>query len=313
LRIIFAGTPMFAAQHLQALLDAKYDVVAVYTQPDRPSGRGNKVTASEVKTLALSHNLPVYQPASLKSEEAQQALSAIGSDLMIVVAYGLILPTAVLEAPKLGCINVHGSILPKWRGAAPIQRSIWAGDKQTGVTIMQMDEGLDTGDILSIHRLDIEANDTSSLLYEKLAHLGPKALVETLSKFDELKPIKQDDSKATHAAKLSKPEAYLDWQLPSLQLERNVRAFNPWPVAWFEHAGKPIKVWQAKHESLGENQRSLHQAGKILSFDKGGLKVACSEGVLVIEKLQLAGKKPQEITQIVNGQANLFTVNSILR
>jgi methionyl-tRNA formyltransferase len=313
LRIIFAGTPDFAASHLQAMLEAKLNVVAVYTQPDRPAGRGNKLQARAVKNLALEHNLPVFQPESLKTEHAQSELKEIDADLMVVVAYGLILPKQVLDAPTLGCINVHGSILPKWRGAAPIQRAIWAGDDETGVTIMQMDEGLDTGDILSIHRIAIDAQDTSAQLYQKLADLGPKALVQELEKFTSLTPKKQNDDEASYAAKLSKTEAYLDWQMPAQQLERNVRAFNPWPMAWFSYNEKPIKVWQSHTDSLIDSEQLQVSAGEIIAYDKHGLKIATSDGVLIITELQLAGKKAQAVSQIVNGQANLFTVGDILQ
>jgi methionyl-tRNA formyltransferase len=312
LRIIFAGTPEFAAVHLQALLDAKHDIVAVYTQPDRPAGRGNKLNASAVKEVALANNLPIYQPQTLKAQQAIQELTNIKADLMVVVAYGLILPKDALSAALYGCINVHGSILPKWRGAAPIQRAIWAGDKETGITIMKMDEGLDTGDILSVHRLPIAPQDTSAVLYEKLAELGPKALTETLAKFKQLQTHKQDDSVATYAAKLSKVEAYLDWQLTAIQLERNVRAFNPWPVAWFTYQDKPIKVWLACVETLNDSDQLCCQPGQVLAFDKHGLKIASTQGALVIQRLQLAGKKPQDIAQLVNGQADLFSVNEVL-
>lgn len=313
MRIIFAGTPDFAASHLQAMLDAKLNIVAVYTQPDRPAGRGNKLQASAVKKLALEHQLPVFQPESLKTEHAQSELKDIAADLMVVVAYGLILPKQALDAPKLGCINVHGSILPKWRGAAPIQRAIWAGDNETGVTIMQMDEGLDTGDILSIHRIAIEPQDTSAELYQKLADLGPKALVKELDRFASLTPSKQDNEQASYAAKLSKTEAYLDWQMPAEQLERNVRAFNPWPMAWFSYKEKPIKVWQSHTDSLIESEQLLVSAGEILSYDKHGLKIATIDGVLIITELQLAGKKAQAVSQIVNGQSNLFAIGDILQ
>ncbi|MFT4652933.1 MAG: methionyl-tRNA formyltransferase [Kangiellaceae bacterium] len=312
MRIIFAGTPEFAASHLQALLDAQHTIIAVYTQPDRPAGRGNKVTASAVKTLALAHNLPVYQPASLKTQQAQQDLSELQADLMIVVAYGLILPKAILDAPKQGCINVHGSILPKWRGAAPIQRAIWAGDEETGITIMQMDEGLDTGDILSIHRIPIKPNDTSAALYDRLAALGPKALVQSLATFTQLTPIKQNNDNATYASKLTKTEACVNWQLSAQQLARNIRAFNPWPVAWFTYQQKPIKIWHAQAEKLTPSDQQKFVAGTILSFDKHGLKLATINGALVITKLQLAGKKPQDVSQLVNGQPLLFTANDIV-
>ena len=313
MRIIFAGTPDFAASHLQAILEANHNVVAVYTQPDRPAGRGKKLTASAVKNLAVAHNLPVFQPASLKTPEAQSELANLNADLMIVVAYGLILPKQVLDTPTFGCINVHGSILPKWRGAAPIQRAIWAGDHETGVTIMQMDEGLDTGDILSIHRISIENNDTSALLYQKLAELGPKALVKDLSHFSTLVPVKQDDSQASYASKLSKIEACIDWQIPSQQLQRNVLAFNPWPVAWFTYNDKPIKVWNAHHETMPDNKQTSVVVGEVLSYNKDGLKIATSNGIFVITELQLSGKKPQAVSQIVNGQPKLFTSGDILQ
>jgi len=312
LRIIFAGTPDFAAMHLAALLDTDHEIVAAYTQPDRPSGRGKKLMASAVKQLALSASIPVYQPASLKSEDALKELSALDADLMVVVAYGVILPKAILDAPRLGCINVHGSILPKWRGAAPIQRALWAGDKETGVTIMQMDEGLDTGAMLSISRIGIDDTDTSATLYEKLANLGPLALIETIENLADISPTAQKDSRATYAAKLSKQEAYLNWQLSAEQLERNIRAFNPWPVAWFTYQDKPVKVWRAHVEAAKPSTVLEANAGEILSFDKNGLKIMANTAVLVIESLQLAGKKAQEVKQIVNGNPNAFEVGLIL-
>ena len=212
LRIVFAGTPDFAAQHLDALIQSHHDVIAVYSQPDRPAGRGKKLKASEVKQLALTHDIPVYQPENFKSDEAKQQLADLDADIMIVVAYGLLLPKAVLETPKLGCINVHGSILPRWRGAAPIQRAIWAGDAETGVTIMQMDEGLDTGDMISIATCPIEAHDTSASLYSKLAELGPTALIDTLATIADgtANAEKQNDKLANYAKKLSKDEANID-------------------------------------------------------------------------------------------------------
>jgi len=313
LKLIFAGTPEFAASHLAALLESNHEVVAVYTQPDRPACRGNKLKPSAVKVLAQQHNIPVYQPETLKSEQAQQDLIKINADLMIVVAYGLLLPKAVLDAPKLGCINVHGSILPKWRGAAPIQRSIWAGDKKTGVTIMQMDEGLDTGDILAIETINIDDSDTSASLYEKLAELGPIALVNSVNQFSELNPIPQDNAEATYAAKLSKQEAYLDWQLSAKQLVLNIRAFYPWPVAWFSLNEKPIKVFKAHTETIGDSQALSKVPGEVVFYNREGLGIATSNGILVIDELQLAGKKSQAVSQLVNGQPSLFTPGQILQ
>ncbi|MFW8591515.1 methionyl-tRNA formyltransferase [Glaciecola sp. 2405UD65-10] len=312
MRIIFAGTPEFAADHLAALLNTEHEIVGVYTQPDRPAGRGKKLMPSAVKLLAQSHSLPVFQPASLKSEDALEELSALRADLMVVVAYGVILPKAILDAPKLGCINVHGSILPKWRGAAPIQRSIWAGDAKTGVTIMQMDEGLDTGAMLHICQLNIENDDTSASLYAKLAKLGPVALLETINRLRDITPQVQDDEQATYAAKLSKQEAYLDWQLSAKQLELNIRAFNPWPVAWFTYQDKPVKVWQASVVELPQSEVLSNSPGQILAFDKHGLKIATTDGALLIGTLQMAGKKAQEVQQIVNGNPNAFEVGQII-
>ncbi|MDU5747844.1 MAG: methionyl-tRNA formyltransferase, partial [Haemophilus parainfluenzae] len=223
LNIIFAGTPDFAAQHLTALLNSHHNIIAVYTQPDKPAGRGKKLQASPVKQLAEQHQIPVYQPKSLRKEEAQAELKALNADVMVVVAYGLILPQAVLDMPRLGCLNVHGSLLPRWRGAAPIQRSIWAGDQQTGVTIMQMDMGLDTGDMLHKVYCDIDDQETSASLYYKLAEIAPSVLIDVLDHLEEGKFIaeKQDDSQSNYAEKLSKEEAKLDWSLSAAQLERN--------------------------------------------------------------------------------------------
>jgi methionyl-tRNA formyltransferase len=304
LKVIFAGTPDFAAQHLAALLDSKHDVVAVYTQPDRPAGRGKKLTASPVKVLGEEHSIPVYQPASLKQDAAQQELAAIEADIMVVVAYGLLLPTAVLNAPKLGCINVHGSILPKWRGAAPIQRAIWAGDSETGVTIMQMDEGLDTGDMLHIATLPIESCDTSATLYDKLAALGPKALVDVLDNFDSYSPEKQDDTLATYAKKLSKEEALIDWHDDAAQIERNIRAFNPWPVAWMNVDEHNVKVWSGDVVELDK----AVSPGTIVSANKEGITIATGKGALRITSLQIPGKKALPAADVINARQAWFEI-----
>ncbi len=307
-KIIFAGTPDFAAQHLRALLSSEHQVVAVYTQPDRPAGRGKKLTPSDVKKLAIEHDLPVYQPPSLRDEIAQQELASIDADVMVVVAYGLILPKAVLTIPRLGCLNVHGSILPKWRGAAPIQRAIWAGDKQTGVTIMQMDEGLDTGDILDIATLPIDASDTSASLYTKLAELGPQALLRVLDTLEHTSPQQQNNSQATYAKKLSKEEARINWTDNAEQIERNIRAFNPWPVAWMRAKGENLKIWQAHVE-----EHDSHKApGTIVRADKNGIAVATADKLLVITQLQLPGKRPLPAADVLNARSDWFTVGSEL-
>ena len=310
LRIVFAGTPDFAARHLAALLSSEHEVIAVYTQPDRPAGRGKKLTASPVKNIALENNIPVYQPENFKSDEAKQELADLNADIMVVVAYGLLLPQVVLDTPRLGCINVHGSILPRWRGAAPIQRSIWAGDKETGVTIMQMDIGLDTGDMLSIATLPIEAADTSASMYEKLAGLGPDALVECLADIASGKAVaeKQDDELANYAKKLSKEEARINWSDDAVHIERCVRAFNPWPMSHFEAAENSIKVWQSR---VAEHN-SDKPAGTILQADKTGIYVATGQGVLVLEQLQVPGKKAMSVQDILNSRASWFEVGAQL-
>lgn len=310
LNIIFAGTPDFAARHLQALIDSHHNVIAVYTQPDRPAGRGKKLTASPVKELAVSHDIPVYQPGSLRKEPAQQALAALNADIMVVVAYGLILPKVVLDTPRLGCINVHGSILPRWRGAAPIQRALWAGDKETGVTIMQMDVGLDTGDMLLKTYLPIEDEDTSASLYEKLALQGPGALLQALEGLANgtLAAEKQDETLANYAEKLSKEEARLDWTKSATQLWQEVRAFNPWPVSYFEHQGNTIKVWQTQVSTAS----STAAPGTIISASKKGIDVATGDGVLTLLSMQLPGKKPLSVADILNARGEWFTPNTRL-
>jgi methionyl-tRNA formyltransferase len=310
LNIIFAGTPDFAATHLKALIESHHNVIAVFTQPDRPAGRGNKLTASPVKQLAVEHDIAVYQPVTLKNEENQKIIEKLNADIMIVVAYGLILPQSVLDMPKLGCLNVHGSLLPRWRGAAPIQRACWAGDQVTGVTIMQMDAGLDTGDMLYKLSCPIEHTDTSASLYEKLAQLGPQALLDTLALIGEgrIQPERQDSSQATYAEKLSKQEAKLDWSLPAKQLERCIRAFNPWPVSYFDINGEPIKVWQAAVVEIDTEQ----PAGTILKADKNGICIATSQNALNITLLQPAGKKPMSAQDLLNSRKTWFVVGEQL-
>lgn len=308
LNIIFAGTPDFAAQHLAALLQSEHNIVAVYCPPDKPAGRGKKLTACATKILALAHNIPVQQPENFKTLESQLTVASYQADVMVVVAYGLLLPIVILETPRLGCINVHGSILPKWRGAAPIQRALEAGDPQTGVTIMQMDKGLDTGAMIFTATCDITAKDTSASLYDKLAVLGPKALLSTITLMasGEYKRQPQDNAQATHAAKLDKADAELNWQQPASVLDRKVRAYIPWPVAQFtfnennkEHR---IRVWQASVIELEHNQIP----GTIISYDKQGIVVATPENALRLEILQLPGKKALAVADILNGKADWF-------
>lgn len=308
LNIVFAGTPEFAADHLYALLDSPHNVIAVYTQPDRRAGRGKKLTPSAVKTLALEHDIPVYQPDNFASPESVTELSALKADVMVVVAYGLILPKNVLETPQYGCLNVHGSLLPRWRGAAPIQRAIWAGDETTGVTVMQMDEGLDTGDMLYKTHCPIEVTDTSATLYNKLAKQGPEAIVHVLNNLNSLPPEPQDDALANYAKKLSKEEALINWQLTAHQLARNVRAFNPWPVVFFNCAGHAIKIWAAQVEDGSANVAP----GTIVSADKTGLVVQTGQSALRITECQIPNKKAMAFADVYNARQDWFVPGTVL-
>ncbi|GAB1440322.1 methionyl-tRNA formyltransferase [Providencia sp.] len=310
LRIIFAGTPDFAAKHLAALLETDHKIVGVLTRHDKPAGRGKKLTPSPVKVLAEEYQLPVFQPVSLRDTENQQWIKEKNADLMIVVAYGLILPQAVLDIPRLGCLNVHGSLLPRWRGAAPIQRSIWAGDAETGVTIMQMDAGLDTGDMLYKATCPIDSSDTSATLYEKLAMTGPQALIHTVDMLSlgQCSPEKQDDSLANYAEKLSKEEARIDWRQDANKIERCIRAFNPWPMSYFMVAEQLIKVWRA--EVISETHDK--QPGTIIRADKKGISIATGNGILNITQLQPPGKKAMSAQDLLNSRREWFTPDQIL-
>lgn len=304
LKVIFAGTPEFAAEALQALFQSQHEVIAVYTQPDRPAGRGRKLTPSPVKLLAQKNDITVYQPASLKDAEAQQQLASLGADVMVVVAYGLLLPLPVLQAPRLGCINIHASLLPRWRGAAPIQRAILAGDAETGVTIMQMDEGLDTGDMLLKSICPISREDTAQLLHDRLARTGAKAAIEVLDQLSQgtIKPEPQDDNQACYAAKLTKAEAMIDWQRPAIEIERLVHAFNPWPVAQTEFDAQIMRIWQA--QALDGAEAEL-PPGSVISADKQGIDVASGDGVLRILTAQLPGGKARPVVDLLNARKEL--------
>lgn len=295
MKIIFAGTPQFAASALAALLK-EHQIIAVLTQPDRPAGRGMQLTASPVKQLALQHGLPVLQPVTLKTAEAQREIAALDADVMVVAAYGLILPQAVLQLPRYGCLNIHASLLPRWRGAAPIPRAILAGDTETGVTIMQMDAGLDTGDMLLRRVCPITANDTAVTLHDKLAELGAAGILEVLRllRADRLTPVKQDDTVATYAAKLLKNEAQIDWRQDARQIERAVRAFNPFPVCHASLNGAVIKIWQA---AIQEDMQGV--GGEVLAVDKHGIVVACGKGALRLQVLQRPGGKAQPAQQFL--------------
>lgn len=294
MRVIFAGTPEFAALALRAILDAGHQVPLVLTQPDRPAGRGMTMSASPVKQLALAAGIEVFQPLTLKDAAAQERVRAAGADVMVVAAYGLILPQAVLDMPPLGCVNIHASLLPRWRGAAPIQRAILAGDAETGVCIMQMEAGLDTGPVLLSEAVPIAADDTSATLHDKLAALGARLVVDALARLP-LPAQPQSETGLTYAAKIEKAEAVLDWRLPAAVLARCIRAFNPFPGAFSSLDGNQLKVWRA------EVTAERGEPGVILAVDKFGIVVACGEGALRLTELQKAGGKRLPVQQFLAG------------
>ena len=301
MKIIFAGTPDFAAQALEALLAAGHDVVLVLTQPDRPAGRGMVLQASAVKKVALTHGLPVCQPERLKDPKTHEPIRAACTDgaaeLMVVAAYGLILPQAVLDLPRRGCINIHGSLLPRWRGAAPIHRAIEAGDAQTGITIMKMEAGLDTGPMLLAQAIDIDAQDTTGILHDRLATLGGKLVVEALARFDQLVPVSQPEAGVTYASKIDKAEANLDWNQPAAILARKIRAFNPFPGAVVTLAGEPVKAWR------GEVVAARGRPGQVVSVGPSGIVVACGDAALRLTELQKPGGRRVTSADFLNGNS----------
>lgn len=301
--IIFAGTPEIAAGVLQALVDANFSITACLTQPDRPQGRGLKLAHSAVKDCAMRNNIPVLQPKSLKSREIQDQLLALKPDLMIVMAYGLLLPAAVLAIPRIGCINIHASILPRWRGAAPIQHAILSGDIESGITMMQMDVGLDTGDILDVYACPVLNTDTSAELHNRLAELAKTSCLKTLNKLQlgKAQPRQQDDSSATYAHKIEKQQAAINWSASAVEIDRAIRAYNPWPVAFTNFMGQMVRVWQA--ELVGGETNA--QPGTIIAIDKKGLQVATGKGTLRLLTLQFPGKKMLPVAAICNSHKEL--------
>lgn len=320
LRIIFAGTPDFSALHLDALIDSKHQLQAVFTQPDRPSGRGKKLQASAVKQRALDAGLTVYQPASLKSEEAQQHVAGIAADVLVVVAYGLILPPQILQATPLGCLNVHASLLPRWRGAAPIQRAIEAGDEHTGITIMQMDAGLDTGAMLATETCAIGPTTSAADLHDQLAEIGPGLLLKVLDDLPQYQQAKseQQEQGVTYAHKILKPEAQIDWAETATVLDRKIRAFNPFPVCYSLLPGRGkvedkaeserVRVWQARPiVSISPQAKEMDVApGTILEASDEGILVSCGTGQLLLEKMQLPGGKTLTAAQVLTARSTQF-------
>lgn len=308
MKIAFAGTPEFAVPSLQALIDSDHEVVAVWTQPDRPAGRGKKLTPSPVKVLAEANTIPVHQPLSLRTADAQQSMAGLELDLLVVAAYGLILPAEVLAMPKYGCINVHASILPHWRGAAPIQAAILNGDAETGVTIMQMDVGLDTGDMLLIHKTAIGQQETAGELTERLAVIGAEALIEGLQDLSALQQQaeKQDDSQSSHVGKITKQQAEIHWQDSAEHISRQVRAYSPWPVAYTHFNGERLRIWQAHVDDRSANQSPV---GHAIAKDTNALYIATGDGVLAVTELQMPGKRRQSVTDFLNAHQSLRHVD----
>lgn len=300
MKIIYAGTPEFAVPALQALAASRHDIVAVYTQPDRAAGRGRKLQPSAVKSCALQHGLTVIQPQSFKEPQAVEQLQAFAADLMVVAAYGLLLPSAVLQAPRLGCINIHASLLPRWRGAAPIQRAILAGDRETGITLMQMDEGLDTGKMLAKSTMQLDENMTAAFVHDELKQLGAGLLMDTIGAIEQgtLQPEQQEDAQACYARKLSKQEAEIDWQKSAQILHREIRAFNPWPVSFTRLHQQSVKIWSASYKP----ETVKGKPGQIVRHDRHGMEVCCGQGVLIIDELQFAGKKRTSAAQVFNAR-----------
>ena len=298
MRIVFAGTPDFSVPVLQALLDSRHSLAGVYSQPDRPAGRGRKLTPGPVKQLALQHAVPVFQPDSLKHAETQRELAELKPDLMVVVAYGLILPQAVLDLPGLGCVNLHASLLPRWRGAAPVQRAILAGDHETGVCLMQMEAGLDSGPVLAEARTNISSDDTGGTLHDRLSQLAAEILATHLDDLEQgkLEPRVQDEALVTYASKLDKSEAAIDWQQDAACLERQVRAFNPWPVAQTRYADKALRIWEATAiDGSGT-------AGQVVATGKQGIDVACGSGCLRLLEIQMPGAKRLSAADFLNAR-----------
>ncbi len=300
MKILFAGTPEFAVSALEALIKSEHEIVAVYTQPDRPAGRGRKLTPSPVKKCALLHGIDVVQPVNFKHQDDVDILRLYAADLMVVAAYGIILPNNVLKTPRLGCVNIHASLLPRWRGAAPIQRAILAGDKYSGITLMQMDAGLDTGNMLAKSKIKIHEGMTTLELHDELKDMGADLLLDSLEslKTQSIQSEKQDESEACYAIKLDKKEALIDWTKNAREISREVCAFNPWPVSYTMLSGDNTKIWVAEYK----NKECEQHLGQVISHTRSGIEVCCGEGVLVIKELQFSGKQRRPADQVLNAR-----------
>jgi len=299
MKIIFAGTPDFAVSPLEAL-HKDHEIVAVFTQPDRKAGRGKKLTPPPVKVAAQSLGIPIFQPSSLKDQ--QEVIAGFNADIMVVVAYGMLLPQSILDTPKLGCLNIHASILPRWRGAAPIQRAIQEGDAETGVSIMRMELGLDTGPVYQVLKTPINSTDTSASLHDKLAVLGSQGICETVALLEKeplTKPAQQDDAQSNYAKKITKQEAVIDWSMNATEIDKKIRAFTPWPICQTAHSGVRIRVWKAR--VLTQNTPQPQPNGPIIAVNDDSIDVQCGKNVLQLETLQRDGSKPLNIREFCNG------------
>ena len=310
LRIVFAGTPAFGLPCLNALAASKHQIAAIYTQPDRPAGRGRNMQASAIKQWGLAQNIPIYQPLNFKDQKDIQQLKELLPDVIVVIAYGLILPKSVLSIPRLGCINVHASSLPRWRGASPIQHAILHGDKHSGITIMQMDVGMDTGDILNHVSCDIKENDTAETLHDRLASIASHPLLNTLDEISlgRVIPNKQNDEQATYAPKINKEDALINWQQPAFIIDQQIRAFNPWPIAYTQAADIIFRV----HKARVVTTHATKQPGTILSIDKHGLLISTTQNAILIENLQFPGGKPITVADYMNSRKDYLSVNMVL-
>lgn len=311
LKVVFAGTPEFGLPSLEALYASQHEIIALYCQPDRPAGRGCKLQAPPTKTWALSHNIPVYQPLNFKSPEAIDELKALKPDVMVVIAYGLILPQSVLDIPRFGCINVHASLLPRWRGASPIQHALLHGDSQTGVTIMQMDVGMDTGNMLEKVSCVVDDTDTAQTLHDKLSVLSPAPLLKVLNtlQHEHLVPEVQQESLVTYAGKITKEHAQINWSAPAIDIDRMIRAYHPWPVAYTHVGDEVMRIHQAEVLTTSTNATP----GAIVSLDKFGMRVATGSTELLIQKIQFSGGKVIRIADYLNSQKNQLQVGTLLK